>query len=105
MHASASGSLMFSRRSSYYWANIRCGVRPVLNANHEEELKEAAKKFAEDNKISAVLVNPLMPLPLKWHSLWTAPVPDFIAQYHQVEHDDDFVYLLSFGTKGEQNEE
>jgi hypothetical protein len=92
-------------RNAYHWVNIRCGMRPALDSNHEEELRETAKVFATEHKISSVMLNPLMPFPLKWHSMWTAAVPDFIAQYHQVENDDDFVYLLSFQNKEENCEE
>ena len=30
----------------------------------------------------------------RWHSFFTAQVPAYVAQYHQVEHDNDYVYLL-----------
>ena len=96
---------MHAHRNAYHWVNIRCGMRPVLNPNHEEELREIASEFAKQLKVSSVLLNPLMSFPLKWHSLWTAAVPAFIAQYHQVEDDDDFVYLLSFETKGVEGKE
>ncbi len=59
-----------------------------------------AAQFADENpKFSLKTVNPLMSFPLKWHSIWTAEVPNFIAEYHQVENDDDLVYLLSFQTR------
>ena len=35
-----------------------------------------------------------------WHSYWTAQVPQLIAKYHQVENDDDFVYLLQMVSRG-----
>ena len=64
-----------------------------------------AAKFAEENpRLSLKTANPLMSFPLKWHSIWTASVPNFIAEYHQVENDDDLVYLLSFQTTGRKQE-
>ena len=32
--------------------------------------------------------------PAQWHSFFTAQVPPHVAEYHQVENDDDYVYLL-----------
>ncbi len=79
-------------------------MRPALDANHEEELRESAKQLAADQSIASVSVNPLMAFPVRWHSVWTAAVPDFIQQYHQVENDDDLVYLLSFQSIAENRE-
>lgn len=91
-------------RKTYIWVNIRCGIRPALDPNHEEEMKESAKQLAADQSVASVSLNPLMSFPLKWHSVWTAPVPAFIAEYHQVENDDDRVYLLSFQSIVEKRE-
>lgn len=96
--------LMPAHRKTYIWVNIRCGMRPALDPNHEEELRESAKQLAADQSIASVSLNPLMPFPLKWHSVWTASVPGFIAEYHQVENDDDLVYLLSFQSLVEKRE-
>jgi hypothetical protein len=30
----------------------------------------------------------------RWHSFFTAQVPRYVAEYNQVENDDDYVYLL-----------
>ncbi len=91
-------------RKTYIWVNIRCGVRPALNSNHEAELTESAKQVAADQSIASVSLNPLLSFPLKWHSIWTAPIPNFIAAYHQVDNDDDLVYLLSFQSIAETRE-
>jgi hypothetical protein len=80
--------------------STRCGVRPALNPSHYEELKSTAEKFAVSHAMSSsAVLNPLFSFPFHWHSFWTAAVPDFIAEYHQVQNDDDFVYLLLFETK------
>jgi hypothetical protein len=103
----AFGNLMSVCSCTYYWVNIRSGMRPSLSPNHEEELRMTAKKFADENPLtssSLKSVNPLMSFPLKWHSVWSASVPSVIAEYHQVENDDDFVYLLSFQTKGKKEQ-
>jgi hypothetical protein len=40
--------------------------------------------------------------PAHWHSFFSAQVPTWIAEYHQVEHDNDYVYLLQM-TSGAKN--
>ena len=83
-------NLMSALRKEYQWVNTRCCARNALDPNHNEVCQEALGA----EKASAAFLGPNMSFPLKWYSYWTAQVPPFIASYHQVENDDDFVYLL-----------
>ena len=58
-------------------------MRNTINASHSEILLDAA----EHSSAKTVFV-------AKWHSFFTAQVPRYVAEYNQVESDDNNVYLL-----------
>ena len=58
-------------------------MRNTINPGHSEVLLDAA----EHDGAKTVF-------PAKWHSFFTAQVPRYVADYNQVESDDNYVYLL-----------
>lgn len=69
--------------SKYHWVNTRCAVRKAINPSHSEILCDA-----EDHGGSKTVFH------ARWHSFFTAQIPLYVAEYNQVESDDDYVYLL-----------
>jgi hypothetical protein len=69
--------------SKYHWVNTRCAVRNAINPSHSEILCDA-----EDHGGSKTVFH------ARWHSFFTAQIPLYVAEYNQVESDDDYVYLL-----------
>jgi len=78
--------------------NTRCSARNALDANHNELCLEALQADAAQR--ARAFLGPNMQFDAAWHSYWTAQVPQLIAKYHQVENDDDFVYLLQMVSRG-----
>jgi hypothetical protein len=58
-------------------------VRNTINSSHSEILLDAAGQGSAKTVFAT-----------KWHSFFTAQVPLYVAEYNQVESDDNNVYLL-----------
>jgi hypothetical protein len=80
---------MLFRSKKYHWVNTRCAARNSLDPEHAEVLMECTDRATV--------------FPACWHSFFTAQVPQFIAEYNQIENDNDRVYLLQMISKPQNN--
>ncbi len=70
--------------------NTRCAMRNSLDPEHSDVL------MAFDTHTTVFRA--------RWHSFFTAQVPRWVAEYHQVENDNDYVYLLQMTSSAKNHQ-